>query len=340
MRFPIERRASRKVVAASVSFLLFSLECQPQRRKAESALAACPQALRDARQALFSAGRAVVLPAVADLLSRPDPRASLADQALLGDEVLVPKSPPDGCTLPAGEWVQVETAAHYRAFIAVAALRPLAAGQAAYRDSGPLLRVSARLANIYEQPTVTAQRPLIAAPLFTRLRSVRTVDSRWLEVLLPDGRRGFIQAGDVEPEEAAPASSASAGCVLEQALRYLGTPYLWGGRSTLGIDCSGLVSNAFSACGIVPPRDARPQRDWSALIPIDLDPSALKPADLLFFGEKKDGAPPKVTHVGIYLGNGRFVHATTHEHPVVKESSLGDPHWQSIWLAARRYPWR
>jgi hypothetical protein len=296
-------------------------------------------ALRAARQALFDRGRATVLTPVEDLLLRPEPNAPLADQALLGDTLKVLPEQGSTCELPTSQWIEIETAAGYRGFIAASSLRPLAPDQRPYADSGPLLHVVTRLASLYEKPDVTSQKPFLLIPMGSTLRlaeASRNMRGPWQAIVLPGGRAGFVQSGDVESVPLV--GPPSAACVVSQALRYLGTPYLWGGRSTLGIDCSGLVSNAFLACGVITPRDAGPQFRWPRLMPLPKDTAELRSGDLVFFGESRDSAAPKITHVGIYTTGGRFVHATTHEHPVVQESSLSEPYWTERWVGARRYP--
>jgi cell wall-associated NlpC family hydrolase len=97
-----------------------------------------------------------------------------------------------------------------------------------------------------------------------------------------------------------------------------------------GIDCSGLVSRAYHANGVDLPRDARLQFESPEAVPVER--GALQPGDLLFFG----GDPGDVTHVGLYLGDGLFINATTHETPVVREDRLDSPHWSAIYQGARR----
>jgi cell wall-associated NlpC family hydrolase len=58
----------------------------------------------------------------------------------------------------------------------------------------------------------------------------------------------------------------------------------------------------------------------------------LKPGDLLCFGKSLE----KITHIGMYLGNGEFINATTYQQPVVRIDRLDDPHWQKLFVAARR----
>ena len=93
------------------------------------------------------------------------------------------------------------------------------------------------------------------------------------------------------------------------ALHYLGTPYLWGGESPKGFDCSGLVAYVFAQLGITLPHYAAAQYGMGAAVPRD----QLQPGDLVFFDA--------LDHVGIYIGGGQFVHAP-HTGDVVKITSL------------------
>jgi cell wall-associated NlpC family hydrolase len=82
--------------------------------------------------------------------------------------------------------------------------------------------------------------------------------------------------------------------------------------------------------GVSMPRDAQPQADWSGATPVER--SDLKPGDLLYFGE----SAKKITHTGVYLGDGKFIDATTWQTPAVRIDDLNDPHWQPLLVAVRR----
>jgi len=331
---------------AGLTVLTLVAGCDSKRDRGElpgaGAAPACSAELVAARHKLGQARRAAVVTPVADLLERPEPDSPLADQALFGDTVqLVEPSP--ACVLPSGRFLLVETAAHYRGYIQVPALVPWPEPTPPYR-SGALWRVVSRFTNVYPQPDLTRSNPLVVLPLGVAIRPLREVSERWVEVALPDGRHGFAQRGDLQSEPQPPALTAA--CLVEQALAHEGSPYLWGGRSTYGIDCSGLVANAYAACGVTVPRDAHQQFEWEAMRPVSRPDAAaigeLQPGDLLFFVSAEAppapaGSKPKITHVGLYVGDGRFVHATTSERPTVHKSELREPGWLKRWAGTRRH---
>jgi cell wall-associated NlpC family hydrolase len=82
--------------------------------------------------------------------------------------------------------------------------------------------------------------------------------------------------------------------------------------------------------GITMPRDAHVQAAWTGVISITKD--ELAPGDLLFFGS----SDKKITHTGMYIGNGEFIHATAHERPMIQISRLADKHWTDLLVACRR----
>jgi cell wall-associated NlpC family hydrolase len=82
--------------------------------------------------------------------------------------------------------------------------------------------------------------------------------------------------------------------------------------------------------GILMPRDADIQAAWSGVITVKRE--ELKAGDLLYFGS----SPKHITHTGMYIGNGEFIHDTTHDHPMVQISRLDDQPWTKILVACRR----
>jgi cell wall-associated NlpC family hydrolase len=107
------------------------------------------------------------------------------------------------------------------------------------------------------------------------------------------------------------------------AMQYLGDPYVWGGSSPAGFDCSGFVAYVYAQLGVSLPHNSGAQ--WGYGVPVDR--ADLQPGDLVFF----DG----LGHVGIYVGGGAFIHAP-HAGDVVKISSLGEAWYAATYNGARR----
>lgn len=134
----------------------------------------------------------------------------------------------------------------------------------------------------------------------------------WFKVILPDGRSGYVEKNSVvDLEKWKKSAKPSVENIISTAKKFVGFPYLWGGTSVRGFDCSGFTKVVFKMNGLELPRDA----DQQSQLGVEIDPGKdfenLKPGDLLFFGQRaEDGKPERITHVGIYLGNKEFIHCS------------------------------
>lgn len=256
---------------------------------------------------------------VADMHSTPSEDSDVVSQAILSSDVAVLKVD--------GNWAKVRTDDQYTGWMPLIDL-VAKAGATGYSGDGKMAQVTTMFAHIYRETDVTKHQPLLTAPFESRLAVIDEMngDGRWLKVQLPDGAVGFVQRGDVtlSPKRLSIPES------IDLAKRFLGLPYTWGGRSSYGYDCSGFTQMLVRSRGITMPRDADFQAAWSGVMTIKRD--ELKPGDLLFFGS----SPDHITHTGMYIGNGEFIHATTHDHPVVQISRLDDQPWTRILVATRR----
>lgn len=205
----------------------------------------------------------------------------MVSQALLG-EVLVVSTP---ATTVDGPWASVTTPDGYAGFLTTGSFRRCDASQAEDwqgRASGFSLGT----------PLAPVDGPSDGTPNHAPWGSRLEIDGDHL--VLPDGRR--VRASGRSAVVRSPQSSVS-----ESALSWLGTPYLWGGRTQHGVDCSGFVQGVFALHGVGLRRDSR---DQFAVGPKIQGPPAV--ADLLFFAW--DERP--VSHVGLSLGDGRLIHAS------------------------------
>jgi murein DD-endopeptidase len=115
---------------------------------------------------------------------------------------------------------------------------------------------------------------------------------------------------------------------LQVAASMVGSPYRFGGSTPHGFDCSGLVFYAFRAAGIHVPRSTRSQYRYAFRVARN----QLQPGDLVFFKLNRH----EVSHVGIYAGNGQFIHAPS-KGKQVSFTAMSDPYWHDRYVGAGRY---
>ena len=150
-------------------------------------------------------------------------------------------------------------------------------------------------------------------------------ENEWTLIQLPDGRSGRIRRESTIPytqfiHDKDPISQD----IIETANHFMGRPYLWGGTSGKGMDCSGFTKTVFYLNGLELPRDASQQVHTGVKIELDSTLVNLEPADFLFFGRKKsESESEKITHVAIYLGEGKIIHAS--DRIQVESLRRGDP---------------
>ena len=113
--------------------------------------------------------------------------------------------------------------------------------------------------------------------------------------------------------------------IIESALSWAGTPYLYGGESRAGVDCSALVQMVYQKYGVTLPRSSRDQYRQG----VGIAQNELLPGDLVFFSTNGPGA----SHVGIYLGDNRFISATKRK---VEIQALDDKYWTNTYHGSRR----
>lgn len=233
---------------------------------------------------------------------------------------------------------------------------------AGWRAQTPPERAVGRLGQISGRTAILRRRRADAAPLVMvadgTYVAIEAEQENWYGVLMADGSIGWIPARsirlldyevvsdgqdrlpasggsmpvgleDIYPRSSNPYFTGDAQRLLTEAYRYLGVPYVWGGNTMQGIDCSGFVKRVFDACGYPLPRLGSDQMAYGVPVPAD----QLQPGDRIYFEKRTERVGVK--HTGLYVGNGYFIHASSSRHGVAI-NSLTEPMWRRLFVCARR----
>lgn len=205
------------------------------------------------------------------------------------------------------EWIRIQAPDGYEGYINISGLsRKNDAEMDAWRSSSRLTVISRPEIKVYSSPTSKSPRDVITELVMSSIVEGRLSDGEMSEVVLPDGRRGYIESTAVLPAEEWAGRTLDMDSVLETAYWLMGTPYLWGACSTKSVDCSGLVRVTYFDRGILTLRDARQQIEIGRRIsPADL--AGLQKGDLMFFSNTPDG---RISHVAIYDEDGKYIHSS------------------------------
>ncbi|HSX13975.1 MAG TPA: C40 family peptidase [Chlamydiales bacterium] len=177
---------------------------------------------------------------------------------------------------------------------------------------------------VYHQQSIL-YAPLFYLPYGVEIRVIES-DSRWHTIELPSKEICYIQRGNLIFHH-----KLNKEDLLPFCFQFLGIPYLWGGRSSIGSDCSGFSQMIYFKMGIQIPRDSLPQSQDSRFQEVE-HPQL---GDLIFWGESRE----TISHVAVSLGNDQFIHASTKEQqPWIRISRLSDSVWNCGPNAA--YPFR
>ncbi len=247
---------------------------------------------------------------VANLRSAPGHSQELATQALLGTPIEV-------LDLQEG-WYLVRTPDRYLAWLepgAFVASKPRQVQAYLESPQGVMFTAPAGFLTA-EVSGGTIVTDLVYGNL---LVATGKVTEGMAELALFDGTTGWVDSTLIVPRPGNPAA-IDPDKLLTTAAELAGRPYLWGGTSPKGMDCSGFTKTAYYLNGYVIPRDASQQVHAGTEVELTVDFKNLLPGDLLFFGRYRTDGSEKITHVGFYLGEGRFLHAGADNGRIMEQS--------------------
>lgn len=274
---------------------------------------------------------ALVRNSVANLRSQPGHASEMATQALLGMPLNVLDK--------RGEWYRVQTPDNYISWV----------------DEGGIVVLDAEKLNqwlrekkiIYTDPfgfsysKANRHAQTVSDLIAGDVLRCEGKEGEFFAVLYPDGRKAFVPVSCARDyDEWLANADPSPENLVKTAKLLMGFPYLWGGTSMKGVDCSGFMKTVFFLNGVIIQRDASQQVNYGTLLDTRKGYEALQPGDLLFFGRKaKDNMPERITHVGMYIGNSRLIHSSGLVHINSLDSNESDYNAAlvSILIRGRRY---
>ena len=249
----------------------------------------------------------------------PDYESALETQELMGTVVEVVGEK--------GYWREIVSPQPYRAWCTEKGIVEMTPEVLEVYKAAPKCIFTELYGHVYEKPSVNAATicDLVGGDV---LRLVGKVGKRgWTAVMLPAGKTGWVKSSQLRKHDGFVSIAKGEGTaesvsdrqmekIIATAFKLKGVPYLWGGMTPKGVDCSGLVRWSFLMNGILLPRNASQMIHCGDEVPLSGSYGSfcidcLQRGDLVFFGTPaSEGGKQRVTHVGIYIGGGRIIHSS------------------------------
>ncbi len=226
---------------------------------------------------------------VAGIYSKPRFSSEMVTQALLGEKMTVSRKEDN--------WLLIKQWDGYEGWIHEHYVVDLNSETEKLINDCQEIVVKELFNSVHE--SVSTSSPVLRDIVYGDILYCITKKDKWLEVVLPDGKKGWTIL-----ETKTPNYIDKRTAIVEEAKRFLGIQYLWGGKSPKGFDCSGFVQTVMKSVDILLPRDSSVQFEHSDFVEIESD-NAQK-GDLLFFRNKKN----IVDHVAILVEQNDFIHCS------------------------------
>lgn len=238
---------------------------------------------------------------VANLRSQPKHSAELATQATLGTPVKILKKE--------GSWSLIQTPDMYLAWVDDGGIEPVTPTDLEEWKNKTKVIYTNMQGHTYSEED--AQSQVVSDIVAGGILELRGENNEFYKVAYPDQRIAYINKSEADLFEAwLSRTDPSQENLVATSKQLMGLPYLWGGTSSKGVDCSGFTKTIYFLNGVVLPRDASQQIHTGELMDANKNFDSLLPGDLLFFGKKAtDTSAERVIHVGMWIGNNEFIHS-------------------------------
>ncbi len=274
--------------------------------------------------------KAVVKISVANLRSNPAHSAELSTQATLGTPLNV--------YTKKDNWYLVQTPDKYLAWIDSGGLELMNNEEfATWKLADKIIFL-----DTYGQALsqINKENQIVSDLVAGNILEVVNEEKGFYKIKFPDGRIAFINKDNAMNYNDWLASiNPTQESLVATSKSLMGLPYLWGGTSAKGVDCSGFTKTIFFLNGMVLPRDASQQIQTGKLIDDDKSFDNMQPGDLLFFGKSAtETSKERIIHVGMWIGNNEFIHSAGRVHisSVDKSSPNYDEYNYNRYLRSKR----
>ncbi|NDV94541.1 hypothetical protein D0T84_06345 [Dysgonomonas sp. 521] len=243
----------------------------------------------------------VITLSVADIRVEGKFSAEMATQAILGTPVRILQK--DG-------WSRIQTPDGYIAWTPEINYQPMTKAEYESWKNAKKIIFTDYFGFSYSEPDTQSQT--VSDLVNCNILKAEGETGDFYKVSYPDGRKAYILKKQGKPyEEWLSSITVSGSSFVEKAYTLMGIPYVWGGTSVKGMDCSGFTKTITLMHGIVLMRDASQQAYTGIPVDISNGYGNLQPGDLMFFGKKAEkNKKERVRHVAFYIGNNKFIHAS------------------------------
>lgn len=243
---------------------------------------------------------AIVTISVGNIRSEAKHSAELATQATMGTPLKVLKKQ--------DAWFLIQTPEKYISWIDAAGLTLMSEQEIItwYQEDKAIF--TSLFGHVYDSEKETE---IVSDLVAGNIMLTKNEYQNHLQISLPDGRLGFVRKDLMMPYETwLETRETSAEKLIQTAKSMMGVPYLWGGTSVKGVDCSGFTKTIYFLNGEIIPRDASQQVHEGEEVDVNKNWQNLEVGDLLFFGSKaSDDSKERVVHVGMWIGDNSFIHS-------------------------------
>lgn len=238
---------------------------------------------------------------VADIREKPDFTEGMATQSILGTPIRIYQK---------DKWYRIQTPDGYIGWSQLANFHPMTKEEFNEWTAAPKVIFTDFWGFSYQEPNKNSQT--VSDLVMSNILKLDGENGDFYKVSYPDGKTAYILKEQCKPyDEWYSSLQLSGEGLVKDAFRMTGIPYVWGGTSVKGMDCSGYTKQVLFMHGVILMRDASQQVNTGIPVEISKDYSNLQIGDFLFFGKKAEmNKKERIRHVGFYIGNNKFIHAS------------------------------